>query len=490
MSLSIQGFRGQGFAQGGLAAGARRNKAPPPEESKSLPVGAGAGGGQERSEQGRSLLAALDQAVQSAESASVLAGLALTQLRRCRGWVEELHRMAQAAENEPLPAEQRDPSVLLACLAAAAEDTRFGPRRMMDGSQGVEGMAVGEGFRFVRAEAFTRPSPPEGYAVAVSRLPRRALVRGHLPAGPFRLELGEGGQLVRVEVPPGLPPEAVVARLSEVFRRAGLDLWAGASSGGFFIAHRRMGRQHGFSAVSDPPQVLGSTGGLYMGQDIQGTLDGLPAEGQGCFLFGPTGTHLEGLVAAWQPPPDPGDPHLPRPEVLPEGRLVLVRNGMVFHPGSHLGPPVWVHLPSVHPRHLGRGVDVPEGYDSLAAIRLDNPPAARAAAEVAQAALTELAGHQTVLETMASGPLLQTLQNYQVRAENVVAAQGALLHADLARSMAEHLRRQIPVQGSEAVEALAQHGGGPMLRLLNRDPGEGGLSALSLKELRPSKEGL
>ena len=283
----------------------------------------------------------------------------------------------------------------LAKLERLARETRFGQQRLLDGSLGCTGMALGKGLRFVSTGPDTRSSPAQGYEVRLTQEPVRATLLGVLPLDAARLAAGEtlslstGEEEATLTTRPGEQLADVLTRFRDLAALNGLPLLIDATRDGrMVVRHQYHGAAFTFTAASSTPGVLSNESGVPMrvanGRDIAGTLHGEPCTGQGQLLTGREHnpftaglciqfTGLSGMEShAGRPLPQgqvsPLDPS------RPVGRVIVAQQSLRIH----LGPMaretdplamVTVRIDSMRPQHLAVAHHPDGSWDSLADIR-------------------------------------------------------------------------------------------------------------------------
>lgn len=460
-----------------------------------------------QSEQMRAEFAAINRAIREAEDALALIVVARDGLRAVTGHLEHMAeglgpwRGAPAGAGAEQPPGGTPPPELAATLAATlaeslaaieevARSTRFGTRRLLDGSLGCLGRATGDGLEFAGAGPATRSSPPQGYEVVLTAEPMRATLLGErtltpaLVAGGVHLLLREGEASARITTRAGQSAAEVAAALQAEAVRAGLELMVEATADGrLLVQHRRFGAAYRFAAVSSEPGVLSTTQGgariVANGRDAAGTLNGEPADGLGETLTGCGGnTTTDGLSVRYTGLPFTGVtgrlPHR-RISVLEQrvfvGRVVVAQQALPLRLGSAPGEVIWLRLDPVHPGDLAQGVPNAGGFASLAEVRAGTPPEVRDAARLVAAAQAEVAGQMRRLAELAGGPLTDLLTRLRVQAQNLAAATQDLVAPGAAVLAVQELSRHIVQEARAALSAQAHPPTGAMLELLD-DAGE------------------
>ena len=439
-------------------------------------------------EQMRAEFAALNRAILDAEDALAMAGLAGRGLETVEGRLAGLEARLEAWAGAPAAALAAPPPWLAEALAgidAVAETTRFGPLRLLDGSLGCSGVAVGDGMEFVGAGAETRSSPPQGYEVLLGEEPIRATLLAERPltpaliAGGARLLLREGSRTARVQTRPGQSPRDVAEALQAAARQAGLALLTESTEDGrLIVQHELFGAAYGFAAASSVPGVLATRDGRPLrvanGCDIAGTLHGEPARGEGRTLRGCTGNPCTaGLVVRYTGLPFTGRTgQLPRsrPAILEPrvfaGRVVVAQQALSFRLGPEPGDTVTLCLDSVRPQQLGRAVATASGFASLAALRCGTAAETRDALALVRSAHADVQRQRAALRALVDERLQGLLARLRVQSQNFAAASQELLAPGAAIQAVHSLSQRILREARSALTAQTHPPQGSLLELL------------------------
>ena len=448
-----------------------------------------------QSEQLRAEFAALNGAIQQTEDALAMATAAEEGMGRAAERLQALEGRLRplADDGKAEVATKAQPDWLLETLAALeqiAETTCFGPLRLLDGSLGCAGVAVGDGLEFVGAAPGTRSSPPQGYEVMLSEEPVRATLLGGRAAGGtlpdgIRLLLREGGRRAGICTRSGQGMQQAAAALHTDAQRAGLALTVDTTKDGrLVVQHQLFGAAHRFAAASSLPAVLSTPEGgpriVANGRDIAGTINGEPALGSGQTLTGCAGNPTTaGLVIRYTGLPYTGaNGRLPRsrPAILEPrvfaGRVVVAQQALAFRLGADAADTIHLRLDSVRPQHLARGVATAGAYASLADARGRNPAEARDALRLVARARDEIAQRRAALHELVHGRLTGMLARLRVQSQNFAAASQDLLVPGAAIQAVQALSRHILREARSALTAQAHPPQGSLLELLG-EPGQG-----------------
>ena len=298
------------------------------------------------SEQMRGQIASIKQAILNSEASISMVQTAEAALTEVNNLLTSIRQLAIHAANEGandekmLQADQAEIENALDTIDRIARTSQFGTRTLLDGSNGANGIAVGDGLSFVSAAPTTRSSPAEGYQVNVTQASTRARQEGERPitiedliAG-FEIILSEGGKNARFSMEnPGDSRsvqnmlnnlqsgtaqfdrarverdirQIIAQKLQEKADQAGLDvdIYLDNDSQHMVVQHRRFGSEHVFSTSATVAGVLGQEANAIeeaeRGRDVEGTIDGKVSQGKGNLLQGPDNTDVEGLVVEFKP---------------------------------------------------------------------------------------------------------------------------------------------------------------------------------------------
>ena len=455
------------------------------------------------SEQHRATVAALDLALQSAETAHGMLQSAEGGMARISVY---LARMSVTAAQAAEPPAQHDGAVLrqlqtelqsaLAGIREVVAQTRFGPTALLDGSLGCHGAAVGEGLSFARAGPQTRSSPPEGYVVRVSVPPREAAAAGELPLSATAMQdrlvlyIREGARLAQLEAQPHQSPSELAQALEVRAREHGIDVRVTLTpEQALFVCHRQYGRDHRLVLGSSVPGVLSHKDGrprlVANGGDIRGTIHNEPAEGRGAVLTGGLGNlFTEGLSVRYTGPPQatPATPRAASPQgrVLREalyrtgetaqgrevGRVIVVQRARVLRLHAGDQHPMVLRIDAQHPEALGQAVENGSGFAHLGGLDIATPEAARDALLVLNAVQAEVTATRKALFDLSSGPLAATVARLKSQARELCMRPAGPVAPATTQALVYELRRTLRDDATLALMAQGHTPPGVLLRLV------------------------
>ena len=327
-----------------------------------------------------------DQMLKNLETVVSLLQKAAEGINGIEGLINDMSIMVNTALGngrwEDAPPEELGASVRtrLNQMAEITRQCRFYGRGLLDGQSGVTG--VGTGVTFVRGGANTITSPADGYEVIIQQLPVQAWIKGSVPiteawlAAEEEIFLADGEVFVRCRTQSGESVPDFMTRLRREVQTAGLDLEVDLNAQNFLVVrHHQYGSQQKFKGCSYKTPLLSRKPGKIewsrRGRDIHGTLSGEPGFGIGRMLVGYLdNANTSELAVVWRGGRRKENGHA--------GQVYLMQNALTFQDGEAEGdPPVRISLPSFHPRHCGRWMDLPSGYTSLDDMRFTTWPEVR-----------------------------------------------------------------------------------------------------------------
>jgi flagellin len=211
------------------------------------------------------------------------------------------------------------------------------------------------------------------------------------------------------------------------------------------------------------------------GKDIQGTLGGEQARGEGNLLSGLAGNdNTEGLVVGYNgarrkvadETADGGSRWVNQPRTGPAGVVNVANNALDFQIGPNAGQRVTVALPSVSPQFLARQVETDSGFHSLAEINVSSGKKAQDSVKLVDAAIDELTIARGKLGAFAKNGLQSNINTLRVTVENLMAAESAIRDTDLAQELTEYTKRRIMLEANTALLAQANQTPEAVIKLI------------------------
>ena len=417
------------------------------------------------SEQMRAQISGVKQAIDNSESAIGMVQTTEGALNEISSLLIKVRQLSVHAANEGandnvmLQADQFEIDNALDTIDRMTFNTQFGLKKLLDGSQGANGVANGEGLEYVGASPHTQSSPVQGYDVRVQRLGTQARKEGSTALTEDIINQGEtliiaeGGRTASFKTTPGDTVSQTVGKLRSEIEKIGLDLSMQVEDGTITLVHNKFGSDHAFTVSSTTAGVLSNEGGqleqAMPGQDIQGTLGGYVAFGRGQVLTGGEGTPVEGLQVRYQgtvlTDADAGEGS------DSAGRAAVFQNSLVFQVGGTVGQTVAVSLTSTNTRTLGRGVTNASEFKSLRDVNVLDPQKAQDTQRLVDQAINEVTRTRAELGAFQKNTLESNLSQLRITAENLISAESTIRDVDFASEIANFTRNRIMVDAATAM---------------------------------------
>jgi len=419
----------------------------------------------------RAQIASVQQALQNTEFSLSLVQTAEGALAEVNNLLIEMRQLAATAANEGAT----DYSAMLALqfqirtaidgIDRVSRFTRFGNTNLLDGSHGTTGMGGNEELVFLKASSKTISSPLSGYEVDITELPKRANLTEDLDddgASGLQITLEEeDGAIIRVRNPEVGTAEGFANRLQEAAFEANmnLDILFDVDEEELTIEHREYGLAKGFTVTGNKDGVIVEDAfepKLFLGRDIEGTINDEPADGDGLVLTGDLNNeNTSGLSVAFLGN-DTGN----------AGSVTVAQNALKFQIGPSADENILIALNSTHSTVLGRGVDNKSGFDNLSQIRLTSAQEAIDAIRLVDEALDQLLSMRSQLGSVQKHTLETNISVLQSTAENLTAAESSVRDTDMAMEMVNFTKNQIITESAAAAVAQANQTTARVLRIL------------------------
>ena len=419
----------------------------------------------------RAQIAGVQQALQNTEFSLSMVQTAEGALVEVNNLLIEMRQLALTAANEgatdfgALISLQFQIRTAIEGIDRVSQFTRFGNKNLLDGSQGVIGMGGNEELVFLNATSQTISSPLSGYDVDINEMPLRASLIEDLDdddASGLQITLEEeDGAIIRVRNPEGASAVGFANRLQKAAFSANmnLDIRYDEDDEELTIEHREYGFTKGFTITSSKDGILVDDPfepQLFLGQDIEGTINDEPAEGDGLVLTGDfNNSKTSGLSVAFL-----GD------GTGNAGAVTVAQNALKFQSGSSADEQIKVALNSTHSTVLGRGVDNTSGFKNLSQIRLTSTQEAIDAIRLVDEALDQLSSMRGQLGSVQKHTLETNISVLRSSAEHLTAAESSIRDTDMALEIANYTKNQIITETAAAAVAQANQTAARVLRLL------------------------
>ena len=437
------------------------------------------------SEQIRSYVKGVEQAIENVEtgiSVTQTTEAALNEVSRSLTTIRQLavHAANQGANDDlMLQADQQELESTLDAIDNIARGTRFGKKRLLDGSTGAAGLTAHADLEFVSATPRTEGSHGDAYEVAIDRTATRAVFVADDALTLDRIRDGAGDRLVLKIMENGKQaiyvvkaedtPESVLQNLRRAVREANLDVDVGMDDGHLMVIHKEFGTRATFQVYSSQAGILSDAAGevssAIRGRDVAGTINGEPAVGRGRELTGVAGNPTtSGLTVRYVGNSD----DMEGETGVDAGEVYVSQNSMKFQIGPGVGETAEVGFRGVFTHALGKGVHNESGFRSLKDLDLTTAQGAEDALRVTEKAIGEVAGFRGDVGAVQKNLLESGLESMRVAKENMVAADSTIRDVDYASEYSEYIKNKLMVETTVSLLADANQVNESVLTLINR----------------------
>ncbi len=413
------------------------------------------------SEQMRAQVASVVQAIRNSETSVSMVQTTEAALDEMNKLLVDMRQLAIHAANEGandrnmLEADQFEIRNALESIDRIAQFAQFGTKKILDGSNGVSGLAAGRGLTFLRANTRTRTSPDAGYEVRINQVASKANLTGTQALTPeiiskgATLTLQEGGRVAEYTTKTGEDVSAVVRNLQNRAEVAGLRLDIGTTEDGrLHIVHKDFGADGKFVVVSSVAGVLSEQEGLPVsaqnGTDVAGTINNQLTMGKGRILTSAPGTEADGLQVLY-------DGAIPADPNSPVGRVSVSQNSLTFQIGPNAGQRVKIALNALSSRTMGTNVPTESAFQSLADIDVRSAQGAEDTMRLVEKSIDDLNSVRGNLGAIQKNALESNIRSLHVAREELTSAESVIRDADMAEEISNYTRNQIVLQSGIAM---------------------------------------
>ena len=406
------------------------------------------------SEQMRSQIASLEQAVKNSETSVSMIQTAEGALTEVNNMLVSMRQLAIHAANEGandsvmLEADQLEISGMISAIDRVASSTEFGARKLLDGSNGVSGTSVGRGLQFVSATTATQSSPDQGYEVTIDQEASKSMINGSTSLDIDAVQAGEtltvteGGKTASYSTKVTDTVQSAIQNFASAAQKAGLSIdIMGDEAGNISIAHKQYGSAYGFSASSSTAGVLSQEAGMLQsaskGLDLKGKINGEAAIGTGDTMTGLVGNlSSDGLTVRF----NNADPENAISEGTAVGNVSVTQNALNFQVGPGANQTVTVSLQNMASNELARGVKNASSYQNLSELDVRTSDGAQDSLVMIDNAIKQVSQIRSELGSFQKNTLETNMATLQVTRENMIAAESTIRDTDMALEMAEYTR--------------------------------------------------
>ncbi|MEE8433199.1 MAG: flagellin [bacterium] len=533
------------------------------------------------SEQMRGQIASIGQAIQNSEASISMVQTAEAALNEVSALLISMRQRSIHAANEGandekmLAADQAEIENALDTIDRIARTSQFGSRILLDGSNGANGVAVGSGMNFVSASPITKSSPADGYHIDITRPATRAEKIGQRPikiedlrstdlealVQSFRIMIAEGGKNISFDMENNEDGDVIRKLLAEMDRNPGQfdtdlveknirdtiaeNLQRKADKNGLkleiflknendpvlVVRHKEFGSKPTFFVGSTAEDVLAVEINRFEealpGRDVEGTIDGKIAVGDGELLMGAEATDTEGLAIRFDSVrtvkdrvpkfiSEGGGKSVPNTRIKeireeikngelpdgvdedegrclsakeegdfvvftyetpadverdPDGFVHITQNSLSFQVGPTRGQQVKISLIDAKTNRLGMGIENASGFQSLKEINVTTADGSQDALLLLDDAITEISVLRADLGAFQKNTLESNAKSLRIAEENLISAESSIRDADMAKEMSIFTRNKVMMGAGMAMLAQANQTPQAVLSLLTNAGG-------------------
>jgi len=407
----------------------------------------------------RAQIAGIRQAIENGETATSMIQTAEGAMNEVHNLLNSVRELALHAANEGandsvmLSADQDEIDNAIATINRIADQTQFGNKKLLDGSSGMSGTVTDADVTYLSADEST----VEGtYAINITTQAEQAVDTAGT-AQTANLAANETVTIngVNIDLTAGMSQDQVKTELNNYNSSTGVTVTETGNA--LVCTSDGYGDDNAISVVSDTAAAADSTGiGTSAltdtGVDVDGTLGGLAATGDGTVLTGEDGTAVEGLSISTA-------------ETGAQGSVTIADNSLVFQVGANQNQTVQIAVNSLAATTLGTGVSDNQ-FNNLSEISVMTADKAQDAIGIIDEAIQEVSQRRGDLGGFQKNTLESNAKNLAVAEENLVATESVIRDTDFASEMARLTKNQILLQSGTAMLTQANQMPQVVLQLL------------------------
>jgi flagellin len=413
------------------------------------------------SEQMRAQIASIVQAIDNAHTGVSMVQTTEAALDEVNRLLVDIRQRAIHAANEGandpnmLEADQFEIKNALESMDRVAQFAQFGKKKLLDGSNGVNGLASGEGLIFIKATPETIQSPPEGYEVRINQAATKSSTTTLNAITPELINAGttirteENGRVASLTTKPGEDINVVLRNLQNAMDLDGVDVEVAKTEDDRLVfTHRKYGSDASFTVVSDAPGVFaeGAEVPVFVnnGMDVAGSVNNQLSTGKGRILTSARGTDPDGLQVLYEglTPSDPS---------VPVGRVKVNQGSLIFQVGPDVGQKVSVALNSVNTRTMGLNVPNQSRFKNLSEVDVRNAQGAADTMRLVDKAIDDITVVRGALGAVQKNAMESNIRSLNVSREELTNAESVIRDADMAAEVSEFTRNQVIMQSGLAM---------------------------------------
>ena len=422
------------------------------------------------SEKQRAQIAGLRTAIDNTEKAVAVVQTAEGALNEINSILVKVRSLALDSANagvnddDAFAANQAEISNALDTINRISRNTQFGEKRLLDGSAGITGTPDDADVTFLKASGKTSAG---SYAIEVTAQAERATVTaGTAQTGDLVADETLTINGTSIQLNAGLSQAAVISRINEFTGQTGVVAEDDPNAAGQTrLRSIEFGANAKIEVISDTA-AGGTTSGFGnalsqdIGKNIEGTIDGVVASGNGNVLKSVSGAST-GLTVSLA--------ELDTDKVLSvgstQGNVAVQNNSLVFQIGANQNQTASLAISSVAADGLGLAVSGSR-FASLNEIDVTSAEKSQEALAVIDASIDELSNIRGELGAFQSNTLESIANNMRTTLENTVNAESVIRDTDFAEEISRFTNNQILVQAGTSVLSSANQTTQSILSLL------------------------
>ena len=426
------------------------------------------------SEQMRAQIASVNQAIENAQAGVSMVQTTEAALDEVSKLLVSIRQRAIHAANEGandmnmLEADQFEIRNALESIDRIAQFSQFGKKKLLDGSNGVNGLAAGAGLSFIKASPDTKGSGAEGYEVRINQVATKAsttfaALNQELIDSEVTISVEEDGRVANLTTEKGEKALNVATKLQTALDNNGLNIDVTNEEGVLTLKHRDFGTDASFSVVSTEAGFVGEDTDIPThvnnGMDVSGTINNQLASGKGRVLTAAKGTKADGVQVMFDGK-DPDDPE----KVV--GRVKISQNSLIFQIGPDPGQRVQVALNSVNSRTIAMNVVNDSGFKRLSDVNVLNAQGAEDTMRLASKAIEEITIVRGNLGAFQKNAMESNIRSLNVSREELIGAESIIRDADMAAETSEFVRNKVLLASGMAMLSQANQSSQNVLNLI------------------------
>jgi len=427
-----------------------------------------------------------------------------------------IHAMNEATNSpDMLSADQEEIDYLLDTIDRISQNIEFGGKKLFDGSMGVNGSAVGENLEFISADAKAVNSPEKGWEVDIHQIATRAKKIGDVSIdinnvkNGLKILLKEGGKSISLNSESGdlgkeidqiiknfekdpinFPKDEMSAQIRELIvyflnqyiSDDGLNLEVKLSpEDKLLVRHKSFGDSHSFSVTSSVAGILSKEPNVAQesdpGKNIEGTINGEMALGEGQFLSALKGTEAEGVTIMYDK--ELGFDEVPvfndignkigtklieqknedfvgnkeNPKI--EGFVYVSQMSREFQVGLDKKSNAAFSFLNIRTSLLGKNIQNKSNFNNLSEINVKTTQGAKDSSKIVEKVIDQISEYRGELGSFQKNMLESNLNSLKINEENITHAESTLRDSNMAAEMTNLTKDKIMLQASTAMIAQA-----------------------------------